>query len=55
MLAVACAPSLITFTAEFVGLISTTNMMRAVAALPAGAMLAVTLVRTAAGAPEAIE
>ena len=55
VLAVACAPSLITFTTEFVGLITTTNMVRAVAALPAGAMLAVTLVRTAAGAPEAIE
>jgi uncharacterized membrane protein len=54
-LGVACAPSLITFAAEFPGLITTTNMVRFVAALPAGLMLAVTIVRTAAGAPDAIE
>ena len=48
-LVVAAVPTAITLGAEWLGLFPVTNMMRAVAALPLGAMIAVVLVRTAAG------
>jgi uncharacterized membrane protein len=54
-LAVACAPTAITFGAEMAGLASPSNLARAMAALPAGAAIAFTLVRTADGRSRAIE
>ena len=48
-LLVAAVPTAITFGLEFLGLAAPSNLVRALAALPLGAMLAVVLVRTAAG------
>jgi uncharacterized membrane protein len=54
-LAVACVPTAFTLGTEWAGLAAWSNLTRALAALPAGVMLAFVLVRTAARAPETIE
>jgi len=54
-LAVASVPTAITIGVELAGLASPSNLVRAIAALPAGAAIAFTLVRTAAGRSSPIE
>jgi uncharacterized membrane protein len=54
-LLVAAVPTAVTLGAEWLGLAAPGNLVRALAALPLGAMLAVVLVQTAAGPPKRIE
>ncbi len=54
-LAVAAVPTAITVAMEWTGAAAVTNVARAVAALPLGALVAFVIIRTAAGSPRAIE
>ena len=54
-LAVACLPTVVTLGLEWTGIVAPSNLARALAALPAGAMIALLLVRAAAGEPGLIE
>lgn len=54
-LVAASVPTAVTLVVEWAGLAAPSNLTRALAALPVGAMIAFILVRTAAGAPQAIE
>lgn len=48
-LALAAVPTLVTLTVEWLNLAPVSNLARAIAALPLGAMIAFVLIRTAAG------
>jgi len=50
-LALAAVPTAITLAVEWLNLAPVSNLARALAALPLGAMIAFVLVRTAAGEP----
>jgi len=54
-LVVACVPTAVTLAVEWSGLSPLSNVIRAVSALPAGALIAAVLVGTARGASEPIE
>jgi uncharacterized membrane protein len=54
-LALAAVPTALTLVLEWSGIASPGNLVRALAALPLGAMIASVLVRTAAGASRPIE
>jgi uncharacterized membrane protein len=54
-LVAAAVPTAVTFGAEVLGLAAPSNLTRAVAALPLGAMIAFVLVRVGAGESAAIE
>jgi uncharacterized membrane protein len=54
-LAVASLPTAVTLGVEWAGIAAPSNLMRALAALPVGAMIAFVLIRTAAGESKAIE
>jgi uncharacterized membrane protein len=54
-LAVAALPTAVTVALEWGGLAAPSNLIRAVAALPLGALVAYVIVRTAADAPGSIE
>jgi uncharacterized membrane protein len=54
-LAVASVPTALTLGAEWTGIAASSNLTRALTALPVGVMVAFILVRSAAGEPQAIE
>jgi uncharacterized membrane protein len=54
-LAIASVPTALTLGLELAGLAAPSNLTRAIAALPAGAMIAFVLVRLAAGEPRTLE
>jgi uncharacterized membrane protein len=54
-LAAACVPTAVTLGVEWAGLAAPSNLVRALSAVPAGAMIAFILIRTAASQPQPIE